>query len=40
MGYFFKFATLLFTVYGQLLLKWRLNTLHFKLRTDQSSKLL
>ena len=29
MGYLYIFGTLIFTVYGQLILKWRLNTLHF-----------
>ena len=27
MGYFYIFLTLIFTVYGQLILKWRLNSL-------------
>ena len=31
MGYLFIFATLLFTVYGQMILKWRLNSMHFKI---------
>lgn len=31
MGYFFIFATILFTVYGQMILKWRLSVLHFKI---------
>jgi undecaprenyl phosphate-alpha-L-ara4N flippase subunit ArnF len=31
MRYFYVFATLLFTVYGQLILKWRIGNLHFVL---------
>jgi undecaprenyl phosphate-alpha-L-ara4N flippase subunit ArnF len=31
MRYFYVFATLLFTVYGQLILKWRIALLHFSL---------
>lgn len=31
MGYFYIFGTLLFTVYGQLILKWRLGKLGFVL---------
>ena len=31
MGYLYISGTLLFTVYGQMILKWRLNTLHFEL---------
>lgn len=31
MGYLFIFATLFFTVYGQMILKWRLNSMHFKI---------
>jgi len=31
MRYFYVFATLLFTVYGQLILKWRITQLHFSL---------
>jgi len=29
MGYFFIFATIFFTVYGQMILKWRLSFLNF-----------
>ncbi len=29
MGYLYIFATLIFTVYGQMILKWRLSNLHF-----------
>jgi len=31
MAYFYIFGTLIFTVFGQMILKWRLNTLHFEL---------
>lgn len=31
MGYFYIFGTILFTVFGQILLKWRLSILHFTL---------
>jgi undecaprenyl phosphate-alpha-L-ara4N flippase subunit ArnF len=31
MGYFFIFATIFFTVYGQMILKWRLSILQFKI---------
>lgn len=31
MGYIFIFGTILFTVYGQMILKWRLNILQFKI---------
>ena len=31
MGYVFVFMTLLFTVYGQIIIKWRFNNLNFKM---------
>ncbi|MBU9020142.1 hypothetical protein DWY73_17125 [Bacteroides fragilis] len=41
MGYLYIFGTILFTVFGQILLKWRLSMLHFTLPdTMLSDKLL
>ncbi|GAB1414640.1 EamA family transporter [Paludibacter sp.] len=34
MRYLYIFATLFFTVYGQLILKWRINVLQFSLSQD------
>ncbi len=31
MGYFYIFGTLLFTIYGQIIIKWRFNFLDFQL---------
>ena len=39
MGYFYIFGTILFTVYGQIILKWRLNTVQI-LPSDFFEKLL
>ena len=40
-GYLYIFGTILFTVFGQILLKWRLSMLHFTLPdTMLSDKLL
>ena len=40
-GYLYIFGTILFTVFGQILLKWRLSMLHFTLpNTMLSDKLL
>jgi len=33
MRYIYVFATIFFTVYGQMVLKWRINKLHFTLPT-------
>lgn len=38
-GYSYIFATLLFTVYGQLILKWRLTSLAFELPAGLWSKI-
>jgi drug/metabolite transporter (DMT)-like permease len=40
MGYFYILATLLFTVYGQLILKWRLSGLSFQLPEGVLNKLV
>ena len=34
MRYFYIFATLFFTVYGQIILKWRIGKLHWQPKTD------
>ena len=39
-GYFYIFSTLLFTVYGQLVLKWRLGKLEYALPEDFLSKVI
>jgi len=38
-GYIYIFLTIAFTVYGQLVLKWRVNTLSFTLPDGLDSKL-
>jgi undecaprenyl phosphate-alpha-L-ara4N flippase subunit ArnF len=40
-GYLYVLMTLIFTVYGQIIIKWRFNTLNFKLpETGASDKIL
>lgn len=39
-GYLYIAGTLLFTVYGQIILKWRLNMLSFKLPDSTSQKVV
>ena len=39
-GYFYIAGTLFFTVYGQLILKWRLSALSFQLPQGVSSKFI
>lgn len=34
MGYLYIFLTVLFTVYGQVVLKWRITNLHWSLNTE------
>lgn len=36
MCYFYVFMTLLFTVYGQIIIKWRFNNLNFKIPDEGS----
>ncbi|MDD5157868.1 hypothetical protein [Sulfurimonas sp.] len=40
MGYFYIFGTIFFTVYGQLVLKWRISSLNFTLPNDFLDKVL
>lgn len=40
MNYLYIAGTLLFTVYGQIILKWRLNMLSFKLPDSTSQKVV
>lgn len=35
MGYFYVFLTILFTVYGQVILKWRISSLNWSLNTAE-----
>lgn len=35
MGYLYIFLTVLFTVYGQVILKWRMSSLHWSLNTAE-----
>ncbi|MCF8296581.1 MAG: EamA family transporter [Bacteroidales bacterium] len=40
MAYFYIFGTLLFTVYGQMILKWRLNALHFTIPDAKATDII
>lgn len=39
MGYFYIFGTIFFTVYGQLILKWRMSTIGISLPNDFLDKI-
>ncbi|MFW2524733.1 EamA family transporter [Aliarcobacter butzleri] len=40
MGYFYIFGTIFFTVYGQLILKWRISTIGISLPNEFLDKIL
>lgn len=40
MGYLYIFATILFTVYGQMILKWRISVLHFSIPSGKFADIV